>query len=58
MNFPGRGSQGSVFDKEFESDMSCLLCILLRILCNFSQPTEEKEISANETALELCAPLE
>lgn len=45
MNFPGRGSQGGVFDKEFKSDMSCLVCILLRILCNLCQPTEEREIS-------------
>lgn len=34
MNFPGRGSQGGVFDKEFKSDMSCPLYFAE----NFVQP--------------------
>lgn len=41
MNLPGRGSQGGVFDKDFKSDMSCLLCILLRICATSISPQKK-----------------
>lgn len=45
MNFRGSGSQGDVFDKEFKSDMSCLLCILLRICATSVSPQKKKKSS-------------